>query len=298
MPSICYIKIEKLTLKKQISILLWLFGIGFLVMASLIINLRGPETTIKWGLSGAFIQHKNSKNVNIPILKDDRSAAAINVGSMLFISGKNLPPDSVVMLNNKMIDKSSYNIAANEGVYLKAPREGVFSLTVVNRHGTSNPVVFEVNNSINIRVLHNRLLDSYIDVAAWVNGVKVPLNDAGQGVAPNGLLKSGTVIVKGVSKKTGRVSVLSIADIDKNQKIEGVVLNPHSTAKYLIDKRLKELGLKATTNMPSDQQAIDIGRVDSYIRNMQESPDEYNLNSTGLNQEVTTAVRSIRSRRH
>lgn len=278
--------------------MLWLFGIGLIVMAGIIINLKGPETSIKWGMNGVFVKNKDKSDINKPVLKSDGTEAVLNVGSMLFVRGENLPSDSIAMLDNKIINKSSYTIAINEGVYLQAPKEGVFSLTVVNKYGTSNPIVFEVNNAINIDVLHvKKLLSSYTDISAWIGSTRVPLNKAGQGIAPHGLLRDGTVLVKGFSKKTGRVTVLSIADIDKNQKIEGVVLTPNSTAKYLINKRLRELGLAITTNNPSDQQALAIGRVDAYIRSMQENPDNYDLNNRGLDQEVTTAVRSIRSRR-
>lgn len=267
-------------------------------MAGLTIKIKDTDTTIKWGVANVFVKNIKKEPANTPWLKNDASESVLSVGSMLFVSGKNLPPDSIAMLDNKIMNKSSYTIAEDEGVYLQVPKEGVFRLTVANKYGTSNAIFFEVNNSINIHVLHSKkLLNSYNDIAVWVDNVKVPLNKAGQGIAPKGLLKKGTVTAKGVSKKTGAITVLSIADIDENQKIEGVVLSPHSTAKHLIDKRFHDLGIKATTNNSSEQDVLAVGKVDSYIRNMQETPSTYNLNSFELNQEVTSAVRSIRSRR-
>ena len=287
-----------MTLKKQLSILLWLFGVGFLVMAVLVINLRGPETTIKWSMDGIFRKKVEDIHVNAPILKDDKRAAIVDVGSMVFISGVNIEKNSVVMLDNKIMNKADYTIAENEGVYLQAPREGVFSLVVTNKYGPSNQVSFEVSNAINIHVANDlNLLANYDSLTAWVGGVRIPINDSGQAIAPPGLLKEGDIIVKGLSKTTGKLEVISMASLNKHQKSEGIVISPYTTARYMLDKRLSNLGLKPTSNNPSDQQALLVGNIDSYIRNMQLTPEFYSLSNPNLEKELTKTVRDIRKRR-
>lgn len=273
---------------------------GFLIMALLVTTLKGPETTIKWSVDRVFDRKVEESHIKAPILKNDNKAAIIDVGSMVFISGVNIEKNSVVMLDNKMINRSDYTISENEGVYLQAPHEGVFSLLVTNQYGASNAVTFEVSNAVNIHVLNSAaLLDNYDDLAAWIGSVKVPINKSGQAIAPKGTLKKGCdVLVKGVSKTTGSLEIVSMASINEHQKIEGVVINPYSTARYMLDKRLANLGLNPTSNNPSNEQALIVGSIESYIRNMQLNPESYNLSNPLLEQELAKSIRDIRRRRN
>lgn len=287
-----------MTLKKQIHILLWLFGVGFLAMMALLINSKGPETTVKWTFDGTFRAYtKESEKVDAraPILKNDSRAPVLHTGSMVFISGVNIQDDSVLMIDNKMVPRSDYTIAKSEGLYFQAPHEGVFKLIVLNKFGSSNEISYEVNNSINVNVLEfSQLLDGFDDAVAWANGVAIPLNPAGQGVANTGVLRSGDVTVQAKSKRTGRMEVIAAASVNKNQKSEGVLITPYTTAKFLIDTKLATLGLPKTPDNPRSKQMEVITLLSKHIVQMQLSPGAYTLKGLDMDNRVTAAVRDIR----
>ena len=267
-------------------------------MIILSINLRKSEDTIKWSMRDIFQKNERRTSVNAPILKDDNTAPIVAVGSMVFINGVNIERDSVVMLDNKIMNKASYTIAENAGIYLKAPHEGVFNLRVTNKHGASNQITFKVSDKVNIHVMNSKdLLHNYNSLAAWVGSIRIPLNAAGQGIAVPGTLRKGVIIVQGLSKTSGKIEIVSIASLNEHQKIEGVVVSSYSTARYMLDQRLSNLGLRLTSDHPSDQQALIVGRIDSYIKNMQQNPESYSLQSSALDKELTQAVREIRKLR-
>lgn len=290
-----------MTLKKQIQILLWLFGLGILVLSLMFLKIRAAENESSWPVMGVFSEKRTKEpHPNSPILKNDQDALVVAVGRTIFIEGQNITEDSVLMLNRKVVRNTDYETVRNKGVYFKAPNEGFFKISVINKYGSSNEIEVEVSNAINVQVSHFlSVSEKYKDIAAWVGNIKIPLNTSGQGIAPKGVLTGGTVVqVTGISKNDGKNVLLAIGMVNKGQKAEGVSITPYSTAKYLIDVKLQNLGEKSITQNASDAQIHVIGNLANTIEKSQISTSSYSLNSPEIEAESIKAVRNIRKLRN
>lgn len=290
-----------MTLKKQIQILIWLFSLGFLVIAVVVFKVKGSDNQVQWPVIGVF-NAKQAKQTrpDVPILKNNQNSLVVPVGRTIFIEGRNITEDSVLMLNRRVMRDTEYEIVEDKGVYFKAPNEGFFKISVLNKYGSSNEIEVEVSNAININISHFlEVSNQYKDISAWIGNIKVPLNNSGQGIAPKGVLIGGAVVqVTGVSKINGMNALLAIGVVNKGQKTEGVSITPYTTAKYLIDIKLINLGERKVATNPTDAQVLVVGNLANLIEKMQTGNKPYDLNSPQIEAESTRSVRNIRKLRN
>lgn len=290
-----------MTLKQQIQILIWLFSLGFLVLAVVVFEVKGSDNQVQWPAMGVFNAKQTKRpHPDAPILKNNQNSLVVPVGRTIFIEGRNITEDSVLMLNRRVMRDTEYETVKDTGVYFKAPNEGFFKISVLNKHGSSNEIEVEVSNAININVSHFlEVSNQYKDISAWIGNIKVPLNNSGQGIAPKGVLTGGAVVqVTGVSKINGMNALLAIGVVDEGQKIEGISITPYTTAKYLIDIKLIDLGERKVATNPTDAQVLVVGSLANLIEKMQTGNKPYNLNSPKIEAESIRAVRNIRKLRN
>ena len=271
------------------------------MIAVVVFKVKGSDNQVQWPVIGVF-NAKQAKQTrpDVPILKNNQNSLVVPVGRTIFIEGRNITEDSVLMLNRRVMRDTEYEIVEDKGVYFKAPNEGFFKISVLNKYGSSNEIEVEVSNAININISHFlEVSNQYKDISAWIGNIKVPLNNSGQGIAPKGVLTGGAVVqVTGVSKINGMNALLAIGVVNKGQKTEGVSITPYTTAKYLIDIKLINLGERKVATNPTDAQVLVVGNLANLIEKMQTGNKPYDLNSPQIEAESTRSVRNIRKLRN
>lgn len=245
-------------------------------------------------------KHKPSSHPNAPVLKNEQEALIVPVGRTIFIEGDHITSESVLMLNRKTLRNNEYEMVDGRGAYFKVKKEGLFQVSVLNEYGASNEIEVQVSNQVNIHLAHFlEAAKQYKDLSAWAGNVKIPLNASGQGIAPKGVLTGGTIVqVTGISKRDGQHHLLAVGTVSPGQKIEGVSITPYTTAKYLIDTKLRNLGENAVSNNAPDSQVLIIGSLASLIEKLQKEGQVYDLKSREIDAESTSAVRKIRKTRN
>lgn len=285
-----------LSLRTQLIILFWLFSIGFGIIGGYILIQRADS-------NGSFISKFDFYNngliarKNVPILNDN-SDIVVNVGRMVFIEGENITEDAVVMIDDKMVPKNHFTVVNNTGVYLKAKQQGVYRLKVINQFGPSKDVKFTVSNSMNITYSGNSwFTQKYSRMFFEINNQRVPLNQSGQGMINPMFIKQGVAKVTGVSNKTGVNEVLAIARLPKSDTRSGVAINTETTARYLIDNRLNEVGSKPLPRNPTERQVRVISELQEVIENEKLKDKPFDLQNQLIKNAVTEAVRKLRMMR-
>ena len=290
-----------MTLKKQFQILAVLFGLCAVFLIVLFLNRDVTRSSITWSINQVFNRPTVQGSLAVPALKDNYSKV-IRVGTMVFIEGSNISSDSVVMLNNKMLDRSDYEIATNEAIYFKAPREGAFGLRVVNKAGKSNEINFSVSNSYNINLSYpSSFISSYADLVLMVGTSSIALTPEGQAIVPVGYLnkapKNAFIEVKGRLRNDSKYTTIGFASIDRTQKIEGAEISPYSTALFLINTMLTDLNQRNIYKRTSEKETYEVAKITEIIRDMTYNSELYDLHSPIIAVELTKSVRNIRKTR-